>query len=163
MKQQLAEILHRINKVRIGVIGDFCLDAYWQIDEAAAEISVETGLHTLPVHAQRYFPGGAGNVAANLAALAVAEVHAFGVTGQDVFAGELRRLLQKNRTIIDGLLVQEKDWQTCVYIKQIIAGTEQRRIDFGNFNQLYEKTADRLLANLSKQLPKLAAVSINQH
>ena len=41
-KEQLQKILDDISSVRIAVIGDFCLDAYWFIDEAMSEISVET-------------------------------------------------------------------------------------------------------------------------
>ena len=41
-KEKLQKILNDISSVRIAVIGDFCLDAYWFIDEAMSEISVET-------------------------------------------------------------------------------------------------------------------------
>ena len=57
--------------VRIGILGDFCLDAYLLIDPAASEASVETGLSTRPVRTQRYSLGGAGNVASNLLAMGV--------------------------------------------------------------------------------------------
>ena len=67
-------ILTRFAGIRIGVIGDFCLDAYWEVDPRRSETSVETGLPTRPVRTQRYSLGGAGNVASNLKAMGVANV-----------------------------------------------------------------------------------------
>ena len=78
-KEQLQKILDDISWVRIAVIGDFCLDAYWFIDEAMSEISVETNEVTRPVAKQRYSLGGAGNVTNNLAALGIKDIRAFGV------------------------------------------------------------------------------------
>ena len=93
-KTKLESILDTVSRVRIAVIGDFCLDTYWLIDALAAESSIETGLLTRPVRRQRYFLGGAGNVVMNLLALKVREVHAFGVIGDDPFGQEMLRLLR---------------------------------------------------------------------
>ena len=43
-KEKLQKILTEISAVKIAVVGDFCLDAYWFIDESKSEISIETGL-----------------------------------------------------------------------------------------------------------------------
>ncbi len=161
-KKEMCKVFKRIKKVKIAVLGDFCLDAYWEIDTLAAEISVETGLPTQPVREHRYSPGGAGNVAANLATLGVGEVHAFGVLGQDLFAQETCRILQQLSIQCEGLQYQKKEWQTCVYIKRIVAGKERNRIDFGNFNHLQTAVATGLLQSLQKKLPELDAVIINQ-
>ena len=80
-KEQLQEILKDISAVKIAVVGDFCLDAYWFIDESKSEISIETGQKTRPVKEQRYSLGGAGNVTNNLTAMGVKDVRAFGVIG----------------------------------------------------------------------------------
>ena len=47
-KEQLEKILQDISSVKIAVLGDFCLDAYWFIDESKSEISIETGQKTRP-------------------------------------------------------------------------------------------------------------------
>ena len=52
-REKLEKIIEDIKTVSIAVIGDFCLDAYWFIDESKSEISVETGLLTHPVKQQR--------------------------------------------------------------------------------------------------------------
>ena len=41
--KQLKKILNDVSNVKIAIVGDFCLDAYWFIDESKSEISVETG------------------------------------------------------------------------------------------------------------------------
>ena len=86
-------VLDAISRVRIGVIGDFCVDAYWTLDDSASEPSIETGLPTRPVRRQRYTPGGAGTIVNNLRALGVREVRVFGVRGDDPWGRELDRLL----------------------------------------------------------------------
>jgi len=48
-REQLQKVLQDISLVKIAVVGDFCLDAYWFIDESKGEISVETGQMTRPV------------------------------------------------------------------------------------------------------------------
>lgn len=81
----LQEIINKINSVKIAIVGDFCLDAYWFINESRSEISIETGQATQPVRQQKYSLGGAGNVANNLAAMEVKDIRAFGVIGNDPF------------------------------------------------------------------------------
>ena len=48
-KKELQKILEDIKSKKIAVVGDFCLDAYWFIDESKSEISIETGHMTRPV------------------------------------------------------------------------------------------------------------------
>lgn len=158
----LKEILEKIRKSRIAVIGDFCLDAYWFIDESKSEISVETGKSTTPVRRQKYSLGGAGNVACNLTSLGVKDVRAFGVIGNDPFGAEMISLLNNNGIDSRNLLIQETDWSTHVYIKPHIGDDEQSRIDFGNFNILSDETADRIIANLRVELHETDLAIINQ-
>lgn len=146
----------------MGVLGDFCLDAYWTIDDTASEASIETGLPTRPVRRQRYELGGAGNVISNLLALGVERVTAFGVVGNDPFGRELTLLLGSKHAESDGILVQEGDWETPVYIKPIREEREENRIDFGNFNRLQDEVAAALLDQVERALPNLDVVIINQ-
>ena len=161
-------LLNDIRPQRVAVIGDFCLDVYLVLDPAAAEISVETGLPTRPVAEQRYSLGGAGNVAANLAALGCAEVYAFGVIGEDPFGAEMARILRRTGIDTGGVLTQGEAWDTCAYTKVLEAGKagqrESNRIDYGTFNRLRPDTADRLAARLAGALADghVDAVIINQ-
>ncbi len=156
------QILSKIPDCRAAVIGDFTLDFYIATDPESGEISIETGLATLPVRNFCSSPGGAGNVAVNLAVLGVEKISAFGVTGSDMFGRELLKKLEKKQIDISGMVIQEKNWITNVYTKILKNGTEGNRIDFGNFNLLENTTADRLLSNLKTALPDTDILIINQ-
>jgi rfaE bifunctional protein kinase chain/domain len=162
VKNSLPRLLERIRAVRIGVIGDFCLDAYLLLDPAGSEISVETGLPTLAVREQRYTLGGAGNVAANLRALGAGSVRAFGVAGDDPFGWQMLRLLEREKIDVRGLLLQREGWQTPTYTKPYESEREARRIDYGNFNVLELETAEALLACLEQAAGELDVLVVNQ-
>ncbi len=161
-REELGKLLDDISSARIAVIGDFCLDAYWFIDEAMSEISVETNQATRPVAKQRYSLGGAGNVTNNLAALGVRNVMAFGVIGTDPFGTEMVRIMTETGINADNLLVQENDWSTHTYAKPYIDDRELNRVDFGNYNVLSADTAGKLLNNLVKLIPDVDLIIINQ-
>jgi len=161
-KEQLQKILQDISAVKIAVIGDFCLDAYWFIDEAMSEISVETNQATRPVRTQKYSLGGAGNVTNNLAAMNIKDIRAFGVIGTDPFGAEMVRVMKATGIEPRNLLIQEENWYTHAYAKPYIDDKELNRVDFGNYNQLSIETADRLIASLVKEIPEVDIVIINQ-
>ncbi|MDD4189897.1 MAG: PfkB family carbohydrate kinase [Mangrovibacterium sp.] len=161
-EEQIQTLLDNIGHVKIAVLGDFCLDAYWFIDESKSEISIETGLATRPVREQRYSPGGAGNVTNNLAAMGVKDIRAIGVTGPDPFGPELIRIMNRSGICTDYILQQDDNWSTHVYVKPCVKDREEGRIDFGNFNRLSEKTADRLIEILDEQAGEADVVIINQ-
>jgi rfaE bifunctional protein kinase chain/domain len=161
-KEQLEKILNDITNVRIIVVGDFCLDAYWFVDESMSEISVETGLATRPVSDQRYSLGGAGNVANNLVAMGVREILAFGVIGSDPFGTEMVGIMKKTGINTNNLMIQEHDWDTHTFVKPYIENHELNRVDFGNFNCLAEVTADCLIENLTGTVTDSDIIIINQ-
>lgn len=159
---RLEELLAALASLTVAVVGDYCLDVYLWVDTAASEISVETGLATLPVARQRCSLGGAGNVAANLLAMGVRDVRAFGVRGADPYGAEMVRLLQEAGARTAGLRVQEEGWQTHAYTKVHVGDEEQPRLDYGNYNALAPETAAALLADLGGQLADLDVVVVNQ-
>jgi rfaE bifunctional protein kinase chain/domain len=161
-KEQLQKVLEDISSVKIAVVGDFCLDAYWFIDESKSEISLETGQLTRPIKQQRYSLGGAGNVTNNLTAMGVKDVRAFGVIGPDPFGTEMVKVMQENGINPENLIIQEQNWSTHVYTKPYVADVEQNRIDFGNFNCLSEETADKLIQRLKTEIPEVDLIIINQ-
>lgn len=158
----LKEVLEKIRSVKLAVVGDYCLDAYWFVDDSKSEISIETGKPTEPVRRQKYSLGGAGNVANNLAALEIKEIKAFGVIGKDPFGAEMISIMNQTGINTKNMLIQDKEWATHVYIKPHVGENEQNRIDFGNFNYLSEETADRLIQNLEEEIIETDLVIINQ-
>ncbi len=158
----LKEVIEKIKSVKIAVLGDFCLDAYFFIDNSKSEISVETGLPTNTVKDQSYSLGGAGNLANNIISLGAKEVRAIGVIGNDLFGREMVSIMEEADISTGGLLTQDEKWSTHVYCKPVDNDVEQNRFDFGNFNLLDNKTADKIVAYLSEEIDEVDVVVINQ-
>lgn len=77
---------------RVLVIGDVMLDQNWS--GAANRISPEAPVAVVNINEQHETPGGAGNVAMNIAALG-AQVSLLGLVGQDNSAERLKHALQQ--------------------------------------------------------------------
>ncbi|HON08718.1 MAG TPA: carbohydrate kinase, partial [Verrucomicrobiota bacterium] len=82
-KERFAEITANYSKLRIAVIGDFCLARYLEIDPDLKETSIETGLDVFNVVNVRAQPGGAGTVLNNLSALGIGKIFPVGFCGND--------------------------------------------------------------------------------
>jgi rfaE bifunctional protein kinase chain/domain len=158
----LADALARLPGLSVAVFGDFCLDAYWELDAGRVELSLETGLPVQRVRSQRYSLGGAGNVVANLIDLGVGHVRAIGVVGTDPFGAELMRLLQGRGADVEAGMITDAAWQTLVYAKPITAEAEGRRIDFGGFSVLADQSAGALVAALDQAADACKVVVLNQ-
>jgi rfaE bifunctional protein kinase chain/domain len=154
--------LKAVKNARVTVLGDYCLDAYWTVEPDESEISIETGLPVRRVSAQRYTPGGAGNVTVNLKTLGAAEVRSVGMLGEDFFGSELIQLLKAAGIHTEGLLQTGDSWHTPVYAKPCWNGQELNRLDFGVANRLSTTQSVRLLAALDTAVVGSTAVVINQ-
>src|SRR5215471_19747101 len=87
---RLQRLLPRLKGRRIGVLGDLMIDRYlWG---TATRLSPEAAVPVVDFVEQSECLGGAGNVAANHAALG-ARVEAFGVIGEDQAGSSLRKCL----------------------------------------------------------------------
>lgn len=144
------------------VLGDFCLDAYWEIDPDESEISIETGLPVRRIRHQRYSPGGAGNVAVNLQKLGVKEVRTVGILGQDMSGDQLNALLQAQGVRTEFFVKATAPWQTPMYAKPMLSGKEMSRMDFGAFNEISPALIDELITRLESALAGVDVVVINQ-
>src|SRR6266849_6611141 len=88
---RLKRLIPRLRGKRIGVLGDLMLDRYlWG---TASRLSPEAAVPVVDFAEQSECLGGAGNVAANIAALG-AKVEAFGVMGNDEAGRALRGRLR---------------------------------------------------------------------
>ena len=77
-------------RLRVAIVGDFCLDRYLEIDPARREVSIETGLRVYNVQNVRSQPGGAGTILNNLSALGMRQIFPIGFCGEDGEGYELR-------------------------------------------------------------------------
>jgi len=161
-KQLIEKILCNAKTAKIGVVGDFCLDVYWFLNEIASEKSLETDLPTWPIAEQEYSLGGAGNVVNNLHALGCENIHVFGVVGTEPWGQKLMQKLNELKVNCEGMITQEKHWATPTYVKPYKDKNELNRIDFGNFNKLDTETLNCLLLLLEKNLQNQDIVIISQ-
>jgi rfaE bifunctional protein kinase chain/domain len=162
-RARLETILEQIRHLRVGVCGDFVLDGYWHADMTRAQLSREAPLYNRPVVAETYSPGGAANVAWNLADLGVGEVHAISVVGKD-WRGSLLRGIFKDLGIQSDYLLDRPGWKTPFYGKVMLTGLDTRqedaRLDFINPHPLDAEDEDLLIECLCKIVPQLDALII---
>ena len=150
----LNDIFRGIDSARIGIIGDFCLDAYWTADMTKSEISREVPHFPLPIVDERMSPGGAGNVACNVAALKPKKVYAIGMTGKDWRGAALRELLADAGIDVSMFLASPRR-VTPAYIKPLRTGLtdviyEDPRLDFEDRKPMEPEDEKALIEALDK-------------
>src|SRR5688572_23132759 len=91
----IEKVLTTIPQRTIGVFGDLFLDRYLDIDATLTEPSIETGLDAYQITAVRSYPGAAGTILNNLAALGVGRILPISMIGDDSEGYELRHALQR--------------------------------------------------------------------
>lgn len=91
--ERFHEITSQYARLRVAVLGDFCLDRYLEIDPARAEVSIETCLPVYNVVNVRAQPGAAGTILNNLVALGIGTLYPLGFAGEDGEGFELTRAL----------------------------------------------------------------------
>jgi rfaE bifunctional protein kinase chain/domain len=125
-------------RLRVAVVGDFCLDRYLEIDPARKEVSIETKLPVHNVVRVRSLPGGAGTILNNLAALGVAELFPVGFAGEDGEGFELKRALTSLPAVRAGGFILTAERRTFTYTKPLVVSTgraprELNRLDSKNW------------------------------
>jgi rfaE bifunctional protein kinase chain/domain len=162
-RARLETILEQIHRLRVGICGDFALDGYWYADMTRAQLSRETPLYNRPVVAETYSPGGAANVAWNLADLGVGEVHAISILGKD-WRGSLLRDIFQGLGIRSDHLLERPGWKTPFYGKVMLTGWDTRqedaRLDIINQHPLGAEDEDLLIDCLRQVVPQLDALII---
>lgn len=144
--QRLPPALPDFSQANVLVIGDVMLDRYWFGD--TSRISPEAPVPVVKINAADNRPGGAGNVALNIAALG-ANVTLIGVTGQDEASQHLKDQLEGANVKHD--LIQLSNLATIVKLRVLSRHQQLIRLDFED--QLImaqsELLEDRLKAHLA--------------
>ncbi len=155
----------RFASLHIAVLGDYCLDRYYEIDPARAEISIETGLPVHNVARVRSQPGGAGTVVNNLAALGIGRISALGFCGEEGEGYELRRALAQRPGVTLEHFLSTPLRHTFTYGKPLLmhAGRppeELSRLDTKNWTVTPADLEDALVAGLEVVLPQVDALIV---
>src|ERR1043166_5156975 len=128
--ERFTQLSERYAKLRIVLLGDFCLDPYLDIDPAKSETSIETGLTVHNVTNVRSQPGAAGTILANLTALGAGAVFPIGFCGEDGEGyGLMRALREIPRGHCDGF-IQTPERRTFTSTKPLLhePGREPREL-----------------------------------
>lgn len=117
--------LAAFKKARVLVVGDVMLDRYWFGD--VARISPEAPVPVVHVKRSEARPGGAANVARNVAALG-ARVSLLSVVGRDEAGAQLAALLKNEK--VHARLHRDKSVDTTVKLRVIGRQQQLLRVDF---------------------------------
>jgi len=162
---ELEMIFDAISSVKICLIGDVCLDAYWHADMKRSSLSRETPHYPLPVISETYSLGGAGNVAAAIVALQPANLLPLSVIGKD-WRGLLLKQCFTELNISTTMLYESDRRITPAYCKPIRHGIsnvvyEDPRIDFENFLPLDLKEEETLLTTLERLVDEVDMIVVS--
>lgn len=130
---------------KIAVVGDVILDKYSYGE--VCRISPEAPVPILSIKKEVYKPGGAGNVAANLARLG-AEVHLFSVIGADENRKILKDCLEKFE--IKTFLFTDGSCPTILKQRCLSKGHQLLRIDYESVNQIGQEQIKQLEKNFAE-------------
>nr|VFJ92059.1 MAG: D-alpha,beta-D-heptose 7-phosphate 1-kinase /D-beta-D-heptose 1-phosphate adenylyltransferase [Candidatus Kentron sp. H]VFJ93088.1 MAG: D-alpha,beta-D-heptose 7-phosphate 1-kinase /D-beta-D-heptose 1-phosphate adenylyltransferase [Candidatus Kentron sp. H]VFJ99938.1 MAG: D-alpha,beta-D-heptose 7-phosphate 1-kinase /D-beta-D-heptose 1-phosphate adenylyltransferase [Candidatus Kentron sp. H] len=152
--------LPRFDTARVLVVGDVMLDRYWHGE--ALRISPEAPVPVVKVAHSEDRPGGAGNVALNIAALG-AGVSLVGIVGEDDAAEVLETRLASAGIRCDFLVAEDKP--TITKLRVISRHQQLIRLDFeegfraGDARGLLEKAERRLSPSRATDAPKALVLS----
>ncbi len=153
----------RYPHLRLAVVGDFCLDRYFDIDPARAEISLETGLTVHNITGVRCQPGAAGTILNNLVALGIGKLQPVGIAGDDGEGWELTRALEAQPGVrLDGFLRVPRR-HTFTYTKPLLhhpgrPPEELNRLDLKNWDPTPPDVSVALARHLDAIADSLDAV-----
>ena len=152
-------IIDNFANVRLLVVGDIMLDRYWW--GSVRRISPEAPVPVVELQKSTFAPGGAANVAANVAGLG-AKVHLVGCIGKDNDADTLVELLKKANVSADSL-VRITTRPTSVKTRVIAHSQQVVRVDQEITSEFTPEEHDLLWEKISEALPEVDAVIISDY
>jgi len=156
---RVSALLSAFATKRLLVIGDLMLDEFlWG---KVSRISPEAPVPVVEVVKEEYFPGGAANVARNLAEFSRG-VRIMGVTGLGTHADQLRALLTGEGINVDAVQ-SHACYQTVVKTRIIARQQHVVRIDREKKLSLHPEHAAAALAQLDTLLPEIDAIIIEDY
>src|SRR5262245_18719303 len=156
----IEHILSTIPRRTVGVLGDLFLDRYLDIDPALNEPSVETGLTAYQVTRVRSYPGAAGTVINNLAALGVGRIYPIACIGDDGEGYELRQALRLLPAVEQGGIIVAANRRTPTYTKPMLGKDELIRLDIKNRAPTPDAIQDNIVSLLYEAWPHLDALLV---
>jgi D-beta-D-heptose 7-phosphate kinase/D-beta-D-heptose 1-phosphate adenosyltransferase len=156
---RVRQLLAAASRARVTVLGDVMLDQFlWG---KVGRISPEAPVPVVEFERESFIPGGAGNVARNLAHLRAA-TELLGVSGHDAAARRLHQLLTREGVGCSGLLSCSRR-ATSIKTRIIAHRQQVVRVDRETRGDIDGKTAARLLAALAHSLRHADALILGDY
>jgi len=155
VRDRLARLLSEIASSSVIVVGDVMLDEY--IIGDSERISPEAPEPIIIEHKRRYVPGGAANVAVNIAALG-AKAHFFGVVGDDS-EGKIFCKTLRNSGIDDSGVFSIKGRPTTRKTRMIARGKQVLRVDREITEDIESPIEDQIVKSILQLPEKVVIVS----
>jgi D-beta-D-heptose 7-phosphate kinase/D-beta-D-heptose 1-phosphate adenosyltransferase len=156
---RVRQLLSIASRARVAVLGDVMLDQFlWG---KVARISPEAPVPVVEFERESFIPGGAGNVARNLAQLRAA-TDLLGVTGHDEAARRLHQFLTGEGVGCSALL-SCSGRETSIKTRIVAHRQQVVRVDRETRRDIDDKTAARLLAELAKSLEHADALILGDY
>lgn len=157
--QKLTRLAKSLSGRRVGVAGDFMLDRY--VWGSATRLSPEAPVPVVDFVNESQVLGGAGNVAANLAALGAA-VLPFGVLGEDA-EGQVIRACLKAAGMAAKEVVLSPSRITTVKTRIVARHQQIVRVDRERREPLSRALEDRLVRSIKAALSRLDALVLSDY
>jgi len=156
---KLKKIIPRFSDAKILVIGDLILDEFVWGD--VSRISPEAPVPVVWVKSESFMPGGAANVANNIASLG-ARVHIAGVVGNDERAGILKEGLEEKGINIDGVIAD--DSRPTTLKTRVVAHHQQVvRIDREKVEGISAGILDKIIFYIKDIIDEMDAIVIEDY
>lgn len=157
--KRIRKIISRFENARVLVIGDVMLDEFlWG---TVSRISPEAPVPVVWVNGETFMPGGASNVANNLAALG-AKTFISGIIGDDEKGRILTEELAKKGIVIDGLVIDESR-PTTLKTRVIAHHQQVVRIDREKIDEVPDKVLWKISAFVDSKIKDVDAVIIEDY
>lgn len=153
------ELSKSFSNIRVLVIGDVMLDRYWW--GSVSRISPEAPVPVVSLDSTSMAPGGAANVAANIAGLG-ATPHLIGITGDDDESGHLPAALN-GVGIISFDLFPVAGRKTTVKTRIIAHHQQMARIDQESIEHISHEVAQPILEKIRARIAECEVVVISDY
>ena len=155
----LLKVIEQFKNKKILILGDVMLDKYIWGD--VSRISPEAPVQIVNVTGESYVPGGAANVANNIAALS-AKSFIVGVVGNDNTKKELIKELEKRNVDVNGLIIDENK-RTIRKVRVFGRNQQLLRFDYEKKGYVDANTENSIFDFVSKKLDEIDAIIISDY
>jgi D-beta-D-heptose 7-phosphate kinase/D-beta-D-heptose 1-phosphate adenosyltransferase len=158
-RERLLRIIEQFKNKKIIVVGDLMLDKY--IWGNVSRISPEAPVQVVRVEKESYAPGGAANVANNVAALS-GITYMVGIVGNDK-AHEIMASELKSRKINTEGILEDKQRPTIQKVRVIGKGQQLLRFDYEEGGYLDRNAENKIFDFIVKRIHDIDAIVISDY